>query len=359
MVEEHLAALTSSGAHILVARVDVTKAEQISSLLEEVERSMPPLRGIIHAAGILDDGLLLNMDQERFRRVLEPKMLGAWNLHSLTQSAPLDFFVLFSSAASLLGSPGQGNYASANAFLDALAHHRQALNMPALSINWGPWSDIGLAASSAKRGERLALMGIASLSPRQGLEALSTLLRERAPQVGVIPLNLRQWRQSYPQAAQAPFLAHLIEEQDAAPRSQVNRSASPMRNALLAAEMGQRRALLEEHLREQIGRVLRLSPASIEAHTALSALGFDSLMALELRNRLEDSLGITLPTTVAWSHPTIAALAVYLAEKMGIALESSKSRIEDMEHIQFSQREEEDIVKMLEIIKGFSSKELS
>src|SRR5260370_13559814 len=94
MVEEHLAALTSSGVHIKVARVDVTKAEQVSSLLEEVERSMPPLRGIIHAAGILDDGLLLDMDEERFQRVLEPKMLGAWNLHAFTQSLPLGCFVL-------------------------------------------------------------------------------------------------------------------------------------------------------------------------------------------------------------------------------------------------------------------------
>jgi hypothetical protein len=133
---------------------------------------MPPLRGIFHAAGVLDDGLMLNLDEERFQKVLEPKMLGAWNLHALTQTTPLDFFVLFSSAASLLGSPGQSNYAAANAFLDALAHHRQALNLPALSINWGPWAMVGLAATQANRGDRLAMLGIESLSPAQGIEAL-------------------------------------------------------------------------------------------------------------------------------------------------------------------------------------------
>ena len=170
--EEHLTPLTRDGAYVRVAQVDVRQTEQVASLLAEVARSMPPLRGIFHAAGVLDDGLMLNLDEERFQKVLEPKMLGAWNLHALTQTTPLDFFVLFSSAASLLGSPGQSNYAAANAFLDALAHHRQALNLPALSINWGPWAMVGLAATQANRGDRLAMLGIESLSPAQGIEAL-------------------------------------------------------------------------------------------------------------------------------------------------------------------------------------------
>jgi phthiocerol/phenolphthiocerol synthesis type-I polyketide synthase C len=353
-VEEHLTSLRGT-ANVRVARVDVTQPGQVASLLREIECAMPPLRGIMHAAGILDDGLLLNLDKERFQRVLEPKVTGAWNLHTLTQSAPLDFFVLFSSAASLLGSPGQGNYAAANAFLDALAQHRRNLNLPALSINWGAWDTVGLASTQANRGKRLALMGMANLSPVQGIEALDFLLQQQETQVGVIPLNLRQWRQSYPQAAQAPFLAHLAEEQGPVHAS---RSASAIGIALLTADVDKQRALLEDYLRQQIARALRLPLSRVDASTDLNSLGFDSLMALELRNRLEDDLDVTLPATMAWRYPTITTLAEYVAEKMGIALKTSISQPEDMEKVQFSQQEEEHIVKALEMLRELSSKEL-
>ena len=353
-VEEQLASLTGKGVQVRAAQVDVRRTEQVTSLLAEVERSMPPLRGVLHAAGILDDGMLLDMHAERFQKVLEPKIAGAWNLHILTQHMPLDFFVLFSSAASLLGSPGQGNYGAANSFLDALAHHRRALSLPALSINWGPWAMIGLAATAAKRGDRLALMGIGSLSPEQGEAALGALLKQKAAQVAVMPLDVRQWRQSYPQASRSPFLTKLMEEAEL--KHQVRLEVTPIRAALLTARPDERRSLLEAYLCEQTVSVLRLNASQIDANTALTSLGFDSLMALELRNWLENNLAVTLQATVVWRYPTIATLTNHVAEMMGITLETAATRTEGDVH--FSQKEEEDIVKALGVLQGLSYGEL-
>jgi len=268
---------------------------------------------------VLDDSTLLNLDLARLRAVLAPKLDGAWHLHTLTRDTPLDFFVLFSSAAGLLGSPGQANYAAANTFLDSLAHHRRALGLPALSIDWGPWAEVGLAAAQANRGQRLAVQGLGGLTPADGLAALAFLLGQSAPQVAVMKFNLRHWRQLFPQAASARLLTHLYEQSSASEDTRPSNTA--VRDALLAVAPGLRLSLLEAHLIQQIAQVLRLPPDQIDSQTPLPTLGLDSLMALELRNRLELSLGATLSATLIWGYPTVAALAPFLAEKMGIELE--------------------------------------
>jgi acyl carrier protein len=271
---------------------------------------------------VLDDGVLLRADREAFVRVLAPKVRGGWNLHALTADRPLDFFVLFSSAAALLGSPGQANYTAANTFLDALAQHRHALGLPALSINWGTWSEVGLAAA---RGERL-VRGMTSMTPAEGVQALGMALHHDGPQIAIMSLDFRQWRQCYPAAMACPRLAELCRE----PQAGAHRRDSKIERELLALEPGpQRRQLLEAHLRDQIARVLRLDPVRIDAERPLGDLGFDSLMAVELRNRLEASLGLTLSTTMMWAYPTIAALVPNLAQKMGVALGADGDRPPD------------------------------
>jgi acyl carrier protein len=214
----------------------------------------------------------------------------------------------------LLGAPGQANYAAANAFLDALAHYRHAQGLPALSINWGPWAEVGLAAAQANRGQRLATRGVQSLSPAQGLAILEMLLTSKPTQVAAMPFNVRQWRQFYPKAAGSPLFA-LLPEDDGPLGS--NGTAS-IRASLLNAAPNERRRLLEAHLIEQIAQVLRIDRGQIDPQVPLSSLGFESLMALEYRNRLEASLGLSLPATLVWGHPTIAALAPHLAERMGL-----------------------------------------
>jgi acyl carrier protein len=321
---ETLDALERAGIQVAVAQADVAQEKQVAEILATIDQRMPPLKGVIHAAGVLDDGILLHLGWERFRSVTAPKVDGAWNLHRLTLSKPLDVFVLFSSVAALLGSPGQGNYAAANAFLDALAQYRRSQGRPALSINWGPWTEVGLAAAQANRGERLASRGLESLTPTQGIDLLDRLIRQDVPQAAAMLFQVQQWCQFSPAAAASPFFASLAQEQssDSTHSRRSKNKESNIRDELLAAPAGRKRqSLLEVYLQRQIGQVLRLTPSRIDLHTPLHTLGMDSLMAVEFRNRLEADLGLPLSATLVWGYPTVVALVPYLADKMGVSLE--------------------------------------
>jgi phthiocerol/phenolphthiocerol synthesis type-I polyketide synthase C len=308
--------MEKAGARVTVAGADVADTRQVAAVLSDVAQRLPPLRGIVHAAGRLDDGILLQQDAGRLDAVMAPKGAGAWNLHALASGAPLDFFVLFSSAASLLGSPGQGNYAAANAFLDGLAHHRRARGLPALSINWGPWSETGLA-ERPDRGGRLASFGMESLNPRQGVDALGRLLRGSGAQVGVLPVSPDGWRQLSSAMGNPPVLAELVREDgarapDAAPAARKLNGA-----AVVAAPAAERQGMLESHLRGEVARVLGLSAARLDVQRPLNTMGIDSLMAVELKNRVEADLGVTLPLIRLIQGPSVADLASLLLEQLG------------------------------------------
>nr|MBA2677497.1 KR domain-containing protein [Ktedonobacteraceae bacterium] len=229
-----------------------------------------------------------------------------------TRQDPLDSFVLFSSVASVLGSAGQSNYAAANTFLDALAWYRRGQGQVALSINWGPWSQVGLAAAERQRGERLEHMGMGSIPPEQGLAWLEVLLRsEQSPtQVGIWPFHLRQWYQSHPLATQSPLFSQL-EQQENQPEQR-----HALRTTLQTSDLATLRKILEEHIRAQIALILQTQQEEIGQQTSFKVLGLDSLMALELRNRLENTLGLSFPVTLIWTYPTIQLLTKALAEKI-------------------------------------------
>jgi acyl transferase domain-containing protein/acyl-CoA synthetase (AMP-forming)/AMP-acid ligase II/NADPH:quinone reductase-like Zn-dependent oxidoreductase/acyl carrier protein len=318
-IEPALAELRDRGIDVHVCRADVARYDDVTAALDELSATMPPLAGVVHAAGVLDDGLLLEMERDRFWTVAAPKVLGAWNLHRATADRPLDFFVMYSSAAALLGSPGQGNYAAANAFLDGLALHRRSHGLSALSIDWGPWAEIGLAAHP-ERGGALAARGVDSIRPAEGIAALDRLLRAAATQVAVLPLNHDKLREAAASGLLPSLLADLARG-GIAPAAAGSRAAGEIRAKLLALEPGRRRrALLEEHCRGAAARVLTIDIGGVDATQPLASMGFDSLMALELRRRLEASLGLDLPPTLAWRFPTIEALVPFLADRMGIAL---------------------------------------
>ncbi|KMW70467.1 type I polyketide synthase, partial [Limnoraphis robusta] len=173
------------GAKVIITQADISDDKKVTKIFQNIKQNLPPLRGIFHAAGVLEDGVLMQLNSEKFERVMKPKMHGAWNLHQLTKDIPLDYFVLFSSAASLLGSPGQANHVAANTFLDMLAHYRQMLGLPGLSINWGAWSEVG-AAAERQVTQHMSLKGVGTISPQQGLEILEELIAQPDPQVGVI-----------------------------------------------------------------------------------------------------------------------------------------------------------------------------
>jgi len=294
------------GACVHLAAVDVADEGQLSAFLDEFRtEGWPPIRGIVHAAGVLQDGLLMQLDAAALNSVLRPKMIGGWLLHRLLEDAPLEFFVLFSSAGSLLGQPGQGNYAAANAFLDALAHHRRALGEPALSINWGAWSGLGFADTpGGKRlAARLALLGIKSIAPGQALEVLDRLLRQGATQVAAVPVDWGRYRQFYPAGTESPLLSELArEEADNSPQAG---HPGEKRSALLAAEPAARRQLLQSYLTELVARVLGLSASKLDIQQPLSNLGLDSLMAVELKNRIAVDLGVNVPMVTFLLGPSV------------------------------------------------------
>ncbi len=317
-------AMEERGASITVARADASRETELAAVLAQVESSAQPLRGVVHAAGVLDDGILLQLDVQRFRSVMAPKVQGAWNLHTLTAGARLDFFVTFSSVASFLISAGHGNYATANAFLDALAAFRRSRGLPATCINWGPWAEIGLAAAQSDRLERLSERGLKTLSSADGLRALGTVLDGSPDRVTVMHFDARAWCAAPDLATPTSLFSHLLEETAAeeAHTSDESDEEQPLTEALVAVDAGpQRRGILEGYLREQVARVLRLTPARIDVSKPFRTMGLDSLMGLELRNRLEARTGITIPATLIWNYPTITRLSTQLATRLGVALD--------------------------------------
>lgn len=314
---EAICEMEQAGTQVVVLQCDVAQEDQVARALAAIDQTMPPLRGIIHAAGVLDDGVLLRQDWERFASVFAAKVQGAWNLHTLTLTRPLDLFVLFSSTASLLGTPGQGNYAAANAFLDALAHERRAQGLPAQAINWGGWAEIGLAARR-NMAKRMAAQGIEAIAPLQGLQALEQVLRQNMAQVAVLPINWQQLMEQFALGGEPPVLAEVVREG----RSRMSgRTTSAARSELLRrlseAPPNNRQHMLEMYLCEQARKVLGLTPSvALDPQQPLNALGLDSLMAIELRNALGLALERTLPATLLFDHPTIASLAGYLAQEV-------------------------------------------
>ena len=314
--------LRAAGATVTLYRGDIAREDDVTELMAVIDGMSAPLRGLVHAAGVLDDGVLAQLDEQRLRRVLAPKMDGAWYLHRATVGRELDFFVLYSSAAALLGSPGQGNYAAANAFLDALAEHRHALGLPAQSIDWGPWGGIGLAADP-RRGGHLASSGIATIAPADGLAALHTILAAAPAQVAVLPLDRPKFRAAAAAGLLPRLLAGLVSGTgQPAPAA----GSAGIRERMLAVEPGRRRRdILTRHIRQTIAQVLKSDSARVATDAPLASLGFDSLMSLDLCRRLSVTLGVEVPATLAWRFPTVEAIVPFLAERMGVALTAAEA----------------------------------
>ena len=320
--QDTLDAVRAEGTEVVVARGDVIRADQLAAVLESIGASMPPLRGVVHAAGVLDDGILQRLDERRLRDVMAPKVEGAWNLHALTHDAALDFFVLFSSAASLLGSPGQAHYAAANAFLDALAWHRRARGRPALSINWGPWDEIGLVNRREQR-RHLTRHGIEAIPADEGIRTLSHLLGLgglsglEATQVAVLDVDWAQWCSELRLGPNPPLIADLCRAPVGAPTVGAANGREPgLKDALRRAGTEERRRLIESYLRDQTAGKLGLEPSRLDVEAPLNRLGVDSLIAVELRTQIERDLGIVVPVVQLLDGPSVARLADWLDERL-------------------------------------------
>ncbi|NEO71583.1 type I polyketide synthase [Moorena sp. SIO3H5] len=301
--------LETAGASVSVLLGDVSQREDLAKIFQQIQASLPPLKGVIHSAGVLDDALVQNMSWSQFTKVMAPKVQGTWYLHQLTKDFPLDFFVCFSSIASMLGSPGQSNYAAGNGFMDALAHYRRSMGLPGLSINWGAWASAGMAASLAVQNQqRMESMGLSAIEPERGMQALGSLLSESQSQVGVFPVNWSQFIRQFPGGQKIPFLSDFISQTPSLTQK------SAFREELEAALVSDRHELLTTHLRLAIAKTLGWKDTQkIGMRQPLFDLGLDSLTAVELKNRLESSLGTSLSSTLLFDYPTVEALVEYLA----------------------------------------------
>ncbi len=311
-----VAAMQSAGAKVTVIQSDVSNPASVASLLEEIKKSHPPLRGVFHVAMVLDDGLISQLNAERFQKVTTPKINGAWNLHLQTQGLALDHFVMFSSVASIIGSPGQANYAAANGFLDALANHRRMQGLPALTINWGVMAGVGYVARHKKLEEHFARIGWSGLTPAETLPILGRLMQQPAiSQMMVSRIDWSKWAAVTPAIIETPRYALLTTED--ALRQHQSDGANWLRDAVLGAAPADQIGILDTFLREQVAKILRTSPTKIDSKRPLNEIGIDSLMAVELIHQIEGQTGIAIPTgQLMGGAPTVQKLAEILLSMM-------------------------------------------
>ncbi|GAA1397238.1 type I polyketide synthase [Kitasatospora putterlickiae] len=310
---ELVAELAESGATARVVACDVSDREQLAAALGQLEH---PVTAVVHAAGVLDDGVIASLSPAQVDRVMRPKLEAAWHLHELTAGAELTAFVLFSSVSALIGSPGQANYAAANSALDALAASRRAAGLPATSLAWGLWS--GTAGMAAQLGEdefaRLERMGVGALTPETGPALFDRSLDVDAAVVAPVLLDTTVLRAQARAGMLPPLLRGLVR----LPARAADAGASVLAQRLAAVPEAERAGIVLEAVQAQVAAVLgHASAAVIEPDRAFKDLGFDSLGAVELRNRLAQSTGVRLPATLVFDHPTPAAVADLLLSELG------------------------------------------
>jgi NAD(P)-dependent dehydrogenase (short-subunit alcohol dehydrogenase family)/acyl carrier protein len=302
--------LEELGARVGVFAADVADAARMSEVFEEIERTAPPLRGIIHAAGVASERPVATMDTEALQNALRPKVLGSWVLHELIRGRDIDFLVFFSSVASIWGSRGLGHYAAANHFLDALAHHRRFLGLKSLSIDWGWWAGHGMATGEMERF--FAQNGLRALPQEDALSALAGFLESGVTQRAVAAVDWRVFKSLYGLKRRRFLLDDIV----LAPQPEEEKKSSQRPDLLQRIESAPqvaRREILLTHVRAEVAKVLGFhNPELIEPRQGFFKMGMDSILTVQLRNRLEAALGRSLPPTVAFEYPTVETLSDYL-----------------------------------------------
>ncbi|MGO9634994.1 MAG: type I polyketide synthase, partial [Steroidobacteraceae bacterium] len=309
-----LARLERRGIRVLARGCDVTDRAALKGLLEEVARDMPALRGVVHSAMVIDDGLIRDMSTAQIHGVLAPKVLGAQHLHELTRDLPLDFFVLYSSATTLFGNPGQGNYVAANAALEALARARRAAGLPATCIRWGAIDDVGYLARNKEIKDALqGRTGGCALKSAAAFEVLEAMLLENCSDVGVLEFDWRILSRSLPSANSRKFdeLARTAGDTEAA-----DEGAQDLKRLLTELSPEALLSMIVDMLKAEIGEILRISPHKIDATRSIQQMGLDSLMGVELAVAVESRFGTRLPMMAISDSPTLTKLATWILEQL-------------------------------------------
>ncbi|MGI9471022.1 MAG: SDR family NAD(P)-dependent oxidoreductase, partial [Rubripirellula sp.] len=305
---EVLAELESLGVTVRILPTDATNPGAVEAALKTIDAELPPLRGVIHSAMVLEDRLLVDLDRVTLDRVLRPKMLGGWNLHAATVERDLDHFILFSSLSSVFGHAGQANYSAANALLDGLAHYRRSQGLPATVINWGHLGEVGYLAKREELGDRLKRQGVRSFSVKQAFDSLEYALQSQVVQMSVLRMDWSLWRGLGITGEVSPRFAHLIHR----------RSGDDVRVAsadeIRDANPARRQELVDDLLRFKVGSLLGFADGQLDTSRSLLELGLDSLMAVELRNWIESQIKITLPIAQLMRDGSLSDLVIVVWE---------------------------------------------
>ena len=342
--QAQLDALRAAGVTLTVLQADITVPNDVARFMHQIRDSGRRLRGVFHCASVLDDGMLSQQNVEHFDKVLRSKIDSAWLVHEQTLDLSLDLFVLFSSATALLGAPGQANYSAANAFLDAFAHYRRSTGRAALTINWGAWAEIGLAARMSSSAS-LVKQGIKAMPPRLAFAALSQAMRHHGAQLGAMDIDWRTYQLNKKPHA---FLTAFQED----PISQIRQTTkSSLLSDLANANAEDRATLILQLVEQNIVAVLSLPKSkNIDRKQGFLDMGMDSLTAVELKNRLNRELTVPLPATLAFDYPNATSLVNYLVSKINEKfplVEDKKKPSSDIDTLAIEQLSEQEAAEEL------------
>ena len=307
-VLEDIEYLRSIGKQVVDCRADVTSLQDVKRIIGEISSDLPPLKGIIHGAMVIDDQFMSEMDEECFNKVLFPKMLGAWNFHQVTQDIELDYFIKFSSFSAVIGAVKQANYNAGNAFLDAFSHFRRARGLPSLTINWGALIGAGFVERNQKTAAYLSKLGMKPYKMLDTQHVMSLLFPKSNAQVVASVVDWAQLVKLSPALSTAPLYSKVVQ------KLSERGSGGSVRPQVIAAQGEERLKILEEFIACQVANVFGTEVAKVDRETALTNIGLDSLMAIELMNRMESELGINLPMGSVLNGPNIKELAGNILE---------------------------------------------
>jgi len=325
---EHAAlAMRERGARVTFARGDVAEAADVARVVLELASTGLPLRGVIHAAGVLSDGVVTEQDRERLAQVMAPKVRGAWHLHESTRALELDFFVLFASVAGVLGGSGQLGYAAANAFLDGFSQYRNARGLAATSIDWGPWSGAGMAATLD--AERLWERGLRPLAPADARETVERVLRQGSAQICALHVDWSRYRKHHGLVGEPGLSVDLERRSSGDGAVALEVPEEKLSDVLAAVLPAQRLDILLEHLQRLARSVLGYAEGDrVRRNQPLVEQGFDSLMAVEMRNRMTKWVGQRLPASLLFDYPTLERLAQHLLDDVLGLTERTEPEVE-------------------------------
>ena len=309
------------GAQVNVYKADIGNQAEVVSLFNGINEKQSQISGIVHAAGILDDGSLLQLTDEKFKSVMQAKVVGAWNLHMASKEMSLSHFIMFSSGASILGTSGQGNYVAANAYLDQLSHYRSSIGLPSLSINWGNIGEVGLAAGDVNRGKRLAEQGMGVFLPKDLPDYFKGLLQVQGAQWMLMDIDFKKWAESNPAVKKNTLYENFIELE--------NQSVTQQQGGVsTATTYAQALKQVRDFVKGTVSTTTKVPVNKIKEDATFKSMGIDSLMALQLKNKFQTQYELNLAVSSIWTYPTVEKYSEFLAKELKLEEQFVEKRTE-------------------------------